>query len=263
MDKEIRVIVIGAHPDEPDIYFGGTAALFAELGHRVKFLSLTNGCCGHYEMGNVELVARRREEAAEAARRLGIDEYEVLDTPRQIRRWRADIVVTFHPEGGNHSDNRYAGKVVSDAVPFVAKTPKAVPDVPALTQGPVVLLMPDYSMKSRYSADVVVDIGPALDKKLLACDAHASQFYEFAPWQAGFLDEVPESWEDKKTFLLKHWAEFMNVSDEMLPALVRDYGEEAASAIRYAEPFEIAAYGRRPGKEELGALFPMLGRKAD
>ncbi|QMV42510.1 PIG-L deacetylase family protein [Cohnella cholangitidis] len=277
MNKEVRVIVIGAHPDEPDIYAGGTAALFAELGHRVKFLSLTNGCCGHYEINGMELVERRRNEAAEAARKLGIDEYEVLDTPdgellptiavrnevvRQIRNWGADVVITFHPEGGAHSDNRYAGKVVSDAVPFVAKTPNAVPDAPALNRGPVVLLMPDYSMKSRYSADIVIDIEPVLEKKLLACDAHASQFYEFAPWQAGFLDQVPESWEDKKAFLLKYWAEFMNVSKEMKPALGKWYGAENAEGIRYAEPFEIAGYGRRPSDDEMKALFPMLDRSA-
>jgi len=69
-------------------------------------------------------------------------------------------------------------------VPFAAKTPNAVP---ALAQPPVVLLMPDYSLKSRYRCDIAIDIGPALEKKLLACDAHATQFYEFTPWQAGFL----------------------------------------------------------------------------
>lgn len=278
MSREIRVIVIGAHPDEPDIYAGGLAALYAEQGHRVKFLSLTDGRCGHYSVGGDELVATRKAEAAEAARRLGIDEYEVLDTPdgellptiavrneviKQIRHWQADIVVSFHPDGGAHPDNRYAGRVVGDAVPFAAKTPNAVPDAPALAQPPVVLLMPDYSLKSRYRCDIAIDIGPALEKKLLACDAHATQFYEFTPWQAGFLHEVPtESWEDKKAFLLKHWGEFINASDEMRQALISGYGDYAAQLVRYAEPFEIADYGRRPSAEEWPELFPMLGRAA-
>ncbi|MFD3260387.1 PIG-L deacetylase family protein [Paenibacillus lentus] len=275
MKEEVRVIVIGAHPDEPDIYAGGTAALFAELGHRVKFLSLTDGCCGHYSMSGTELVKRRKKEAVDAAQRLGIDEYEVLNTPdgellptlevrneviRQIRNWKADVVIAFHPEGGAHPDNRYAGKVVSDAVPLAAKTPNAVPEAAALTQSPVVLLMPDFSMKGRYLADLVIDIEPVLEKKLLACDAHASQFYEFAPWQGGFLGEVPDSWEGKKNFLLKYWAEFMNVSDEMKPALERGYGKEHVERVRYAEPFEIAYYGRRPSDIELQRLFPMLGQ---
>ncbi|KOP66605.1 GlcNAc-PI de-N-acetylase [Bacillus sp. FJAT-18019] len=277
MKEEVRVIVIGAHPDEPDIYTGGTAALFAELGHRVKFLSLTDGCCGHYSMSGTELVKRRQKEAVDAAQRLGIDEYEVLNTPdgellptlevrneviRQIRNWKADVVITFHPEGGAHPDNRYAGKVVGDAVPLTAKTPNAVTEAAALNQSPVVLLMPDYSMKQHYSADLVIDIEPVLEKKLLACDAHASQFYEFAPWQGGFLGEVPESWEDKKSFLLKYWAEFMNVSEEMRPALEYGYGKEHMKKVRYAEPFEIASYGRRPSGAELQRMFPMLGRSA-
>ncbi|CAH0122749.1 MULTISPECIES: PIG-L deacetylase family protein [unclassified Paenibacillus] len=274
MKREIRVIVIGAHPDEPDIYAGGTAAFFAEMGHKVKFLSLTDGCCGHYSQHGPELVRRRMAEAQEAAHRLGIEEYEVLDTPdgqllpdirvrhqviRRIREWQADIVVAFHPDGGNHADNRYAGKVVSDAASFVALTPNAVPDVPCLKKSPLFLLMPDYSMKHRYKPDLVIDVERVVEKKLLACDAHASQFYEFTPWQAGFLDEVPSSWEDKKRFLLRYWGEFMYASGEMMPGLEKWYGKERAAAVKYAEPFEIAPYSRRPDDEEIRALFPMLG----
>ncbi|ULL14979.1 PIG-L family deacetylase [Paenibacillus sp. H1-7] len=273
-DKALRIIVIGAHPDEPDIYAGGTAALFAELGHKVKFLSLTDGCGGHHEMAADELVRRRTLEAKEAAKRLGIEEYEVLtevhdgdllpDLPmrqeviRQIRRWQADIVITFHPDGGSHADNRYAGKVVSDAASFVAHVRNVVPEVPALSRSPLYLLMPDYSMRSRYTADIVIDIADALEKKLLACDAHASQFYEFSAWGRDMLHEVPESWEDKKDYLLRGWAQFFDTSEEMLPALIKGYGAERAGQIRYAEPFEIASYSRRPDDEELKQLFPML-----
>ena len=42
-DEPLRVIMIGAHPDDCDISGGGTAALFAQMGHKVKFVSLTNG----------------------------------------------------------------------------------------------------------------------------------------------------------------------------------------------------------------------------
>ncbi|MCY9662285.1 PIG-L family deacetylase [Paenibacillus chondroitinus] len=271
MKQEIRVIVIGAHPDEPDIYAGGTAALFAALGHKVKFLSLTDGCGGHYELPGPELVTRRKKEADEAAKRLGIVEYEVLSTHdgelfpdvttrneviRHIRRWQADVVITFHPAGGTHPDNRYAGHVVSDAVPFSALK-NAVIDVPALERTPVVLLMPDYSMKDRYQADVVIDIEAVLEKKLLACDAHASQFYEFSGKNED--REVPQTWEEKREYLLKYWAPFFYVSDEMRAGLEKWYGAERAAKITYAEPFEIANYGRKVDDEELKKWFPMLG----
>src|SRR5262249_11692092 len=42
-EGKLRVIAIGAHPDDCDIKFAGTAAKFAKAGHAVKFLSVTNG----------------------------------------------------------------------------------------------------------------------------------------------------------------------------------------------------------------------------
>lgn len=52
--------------------------LLADHGHAVKFVSLTNGDAGHHEMSGGMLAERRRAESKEAARRLGIDAYEVL-----------------------------------------------------------------------------------------------------------------------------------------------------------------------------------------
>lgn len=270
MNEVLNIMVIGAHPDEPDIYAGGTAALFTSLGHRVKFLSLTDGCCGHQSMDRLELVERRKQEAGLAAKRLGLVEYEVLDTHdgellptlevrqeviRQIRRFQADVVISFHPEGGRHSDNRYAGRIVGDAAPFI-RVPLTVADTPCPAREPIFLLMPDYSMKERYSADLVVDIGDAVEQKLLACDAHATQFYEFSTW--GSDRKIPEDWEGKKQFLLEGWAPFFDVSEEMMPALEQGYGKEHASRVRYAEPFEFAPYSSRPTEEQIRRLFPMV-----
>src|SRR5438309_8624675 len=75
---KVRVIAFGAHPDDCDIRASGTAALFASMGHAVKFVSVTNGDAGHQSMKGPELAARRRKEAAESARRLGIS-YDVLE----------------------------------------------------------------------------------------------------------------------------------------------------------------------------------------
>ena len=55
MIEQIRVIVFAAHPDEPDEYVGGTAALFAQMGHAVKFVALTNGDAGHFSLGREDL----------------------------------------------------------------------------------------------------------------------------------------------------------------------------------------------------------------
>src|SRR5215469_3197730 len=77
-DGKIRVIAFGAHPDDCDIRAAGTAAKFAALGHPVKFVSVTNGDAGHQSEGGGMLAKRRRAEAMESGRRLGIT-YEVLD----------------------------------------------------------------------------------------------------------------------------------------------------------------------------------------
>lgn len=272
MTKLIRVLVVAAHPDEAEIYAGGTAANFAEMGHAVKFLSLTNGDAGHFQQGGGVLAARRKLEAEEAGRRLGVS-YEILDhhdgellpsivlrkqVIRCIRQWQADIVIAFHPESGTHADNKYAGKVVQDAAAFVALTPNVVPQVPALKQSPLFLLMPDYHTRQFYRPDVVIAVDSVVEKKVAACDAHVSQFYEFGPWQQGILDQVPTDNQARQQFILKYWQEFFVVSPEMHESLAKWYGEERAAAVRYAEAFQIADYGPQPSQQEIRSLFPMM-----
>ena len=127
-DGKLRVIAFGAHPDDCDIRAGGTAAKFHALGYAVKFVSVTNGDAGHQSEGGGALAKRRRAEAEESGRRLGIT-YEVLDNHdgellptinvreqiiRQIRQWKADIVLAPRPND-YHPDHRYTGVLVEDA----------------------------------------------------------------------------------------------------------------------------------------------------
>ena len=63
---KINVVVIGAHPDDADGDAGGTAIKYADLGHNVLFVSLTNGDAGHHEKGGGALAKIRRQEAQEA-----------------------------------------------------------------------------------------------------------------------------------------------------------------------------------------------------
>src|SRR6266700_6843100 len=77
-NQPVRVIAFGAHPDDCDLGAGGIAAKYAARGDKVKFVSLTNGDAGHQSLRGEELAKRRRAEAQEAGRRIGI-EYEVLD----------------------------------------------------------------------------------------------------------------------------------------------------------------------------------------
>ena len=106
-DDKLRVIVIGAHPDDCDDIAGGTSILYSRLGCKVKFVSMTNGDAGHQSMGGGALAKRRMLEAQEAGKRFGV-EYLVMDNHdgelmptlenrlkviREIRNWKADIVI--------------------------------------------------------------------------------------------------------------------------------------------------------------------------
>ena len=75
---QLNVIVIGAHPDDCDLDAGGVAIEYVKMGHRVKFVSMTNGDAGHQSMGGGALAKRRMAEAKEAGRRFGV-EYTVVD----------------------------------------------------------------------------------------------------------------------------------------------------------------------------------------
>ena len=116
----LNIIAFGAHPDDCDIRAGGVGAKWAAAGHRVRFVSVTNGDAGHQSQGGGALAARRRAEAREAGRRIGVD-YIVLDNHdgqlmpelhvreqiiRLIREWKADLVLG--PRTNDyHPDHRY------------------------------------------------------------------------------------------------------------------------------------------------------------
>src|SRR6058998_3757069 len=72
-DGMLNIIAFGAHPDDCDQSAGGTAAKYAALGHHVRFVAVTNGDAGHQTQGGGALAARRRLEAQEAGRRIGIE----------------------------------------------------------------------------------------------------------------------------------------------------------------------------------------------
>lgn len=270
--QPLRVMMIAAHPDEADMYAGGTAALFAQQGHQVKFVSLTCGDAGHHELGRYELAARRYGEAQEAARRLGVIEYEVLDAhdselmpsleTRQrvlkvIRAWRPDIVIGLHPDGGGHPDNRAAGLAVQEAMAFVTNR-NALPEEPPLAKQPLYLYMIDYITMRVHRHDLVIAIDDTIEDKLRACDAHASQFYEYSARQFCGPDGVPTSWPARREFILTHWADTMYALPAMRETLAAWYGIAHAGQVVFAETFQFATDVRPPSREEIRALFPML-----
>src|SRR3972149_9932276 len=77
-DGKLRIVCFGAHPDDAEFKAGGVAAKWAALGHHVKFVSVTNGDIGHWQIAGGPLAGRRTSEVKQAAKVLGI-ETEGLD----------------------------------------------------------------------------------------------------------------------------------------------------------------------------------------
>jgi LmbE family N-acetylglucosaminyl deacetylase len=268
---KINVIVFGAHPDDPDSD-AGTAIKFAQMGHNVMFVSLTNGDAGHQSMGGGALAKIRRAEAEEAGRRYGINKYITLDNHdgellpnlevrlqviRLIREWDADIVIGPRPND-YHPDHRYTGVLLQDAA-YMVIVPNIAPDTPPLEKNPVFLYTRDHFQKpTPFDPDIVVDISDVYEKKIYGMAAHESQFFDWLPWTAGRLNEVPKDPEERLTWLARVWSD--EITPEIRESLVKWYGKQKAEQVTHAETFEICEYGRRPSDEDIKKLFPMLGK---
>ena len=137
-----KILVILAHPDDPEFFCGGTLARWARAGHEITYVLLTCGDKGfnlatHADMTPEMLCGIRYEEQQNAAKVIGVKSVYFLDradgylTPdldlrrdvvRVIRQHKPDILVTCDPQtlfalyGINHPDHRAAGQVVLDAV---------------------------------------------------------------------------------------------------------------------------------------------------
>lgn len=267
----INVIVFGAHPDDCDIDAGGTAILLAKMGHKVKFVSLTNGDAGHQNKGGGALAKIRIAEAKEAGKRFGV-EYTVLDNHdgelmptlenrlkviREIRKWNADVVIAPRPND-YHPDHRYTGILIQDAA-YMVIVPNVAADTPPLKKNPVFLYSEDSFVRPNpFNPDIVINIDAVFDQKIYAMAAHESQFFEWLPWTSGNLDKVPEG-EKERLEMLANWRTSVPNSATMA-SLKKWYGDKA-SEVKHVESFEICEYGKQPTDEELQILFPMLKNK--
>lgn len=265
-----RVIAFGAHPDDAELKASGVAHLWAQEGAEVKFVSMTNGDIGHFEMAGGPLAQRRRAEVQECAGILGITT-EVLDihdgelmptlenrktVARLIRDWQADIVMS-HRRYDYHPDHRYTGELIEDAA-VVVVAPFFDPYSPRLQQNPIILHYSDgFEKPYPFQPDLVVDIGAAAEKKFDCIRAMPSQFADAGSWQAKYLPNVPQDPDARADYILNYMRErSANVADTYRERLIELYGEARGREIEHAEAFEICQYGRRPSLEELKRLFP-------
>ncbi len=266
-DQKLRIIVIGAHPDDPE-KVGGTAYKWAQLGHDVLMVSLTNGDAGHQSIKAKELARIRREEARRAGEVIGVRYFTLdnhdgqlmptyknrLQVIRLIRGHKADIVITHRPYD-YHPDHRYTGTLVLDAA-YMVTVPTILPKVPHLEKNPVFLYMSDgFIHPEPFKADVCIPVDDVIEKKIDMYHQHTSQMYEWLPFNRGALDQVPASDEERRAWLGKT-RKAGSSAEPYRDKLIEQYGTEKGSAIKYCESFQDSGYGTRLTRENIKRYFP-------
>jgi LmbE family N-acetylglucosaminyl deacetylase len=135
-----RILVLLAHPDDPEFFCGATLTRWAKAGHEIIYWLMTCGDKGtkNRDIQSETLCHVRQEEQKAAAQVIGAKEVHFLGYPdgylvpdlqlrkeitRIIRQVRPDIIVTCDPTALyvgdtrlNHPDHRAAGQAVLDAV---------------------------------------------------------------------------------------------------------------------------------------------------
>ncbi len=181
------ILAFGAHPDDVELGCGGTIAKLVSEGKTCAIVDLTKG-----ELGTRGTDEIRLEEAAESAKILGVaarenlamkdgflvnsEEYQ-LRIVKMIRKYRPEIVLA-NAIDDRHPDHAKAAKLVSDAC-FLAGLRKIQTSLDGEFQEvwrPKQIF--HYIQWKDIKPEFVIDISEHLNKKLQACMAFKTQFYD-------------------------------------------------------------------------------------
>lgn len=204
-----RVLLVAAHPDDPEFGAGGTVGAWIREGKQVYYLLCTRGDKGTDDPNMLpgRLMEIREQEQRAAAETLGVKQVEFLDfrdgelAPTlslrgaivyAIRKLRPLIVVTHDPatiygaEFINHPDHRAVGTATLDAVYPTARDRLQFPE--HLAEGLQPHKVKEVYLWGTQSPNVWVDISGSFDLKLQALAKHASQI----PNLNGLADRMRE-----------------------------------------------------------------------
>ena len=193
-----RVLVVAAHPDDPEFLAGGTIARLAKEGREIAYVIVTNGNkgSGDRSVTSQQLVPIREEEQRCAARVLGVRGVEFLgyedgeledtraflgDVVRALRQYRPHTVFVHDPyrmKGFQHRDHRKAGMVTTDAVYPFARDHLHFPE--QITRED---LEPHKVRELWYwgmdEPGIIVDVTGSIDRQIAALVRHESQMPGF------------------------------------------------------------------------------------
>lgn len=269
-ERPLRLLILGAHPDDAEFHAGGLATRYCQAGHVVRMVSVTDGRAGHQLHPAEQLVKIRRREAAAAGAVIGA-EYVTWDNPdgallpslalrhqiiREIRQFAPDLVLT-HRTNDYHPDHRAVGQAVQDAS-YMVTVPGVVPDVPILNRDPVVAYLVDlFTKPSPFEPDVIIDVDDCLDTIVAMLSCHVSQVFEFLPFNQGILDQVPATETDRRAWLSEWYRRRVSArADRFRNELIAAYGDSHGREVQICEAYEISEYaaGLEPATRQ--RLFP-------
>jgi LmbE family N-acetylglucosaminyl deacetylase len=267
--RVLRVVALGAHPDDAELKFAGTAALMAAQGHKVKLVALTNGDVGHFAQAGGPLAQRRKAEVTACHAKLGV-ETDVLDihdgelmpdleTRKKvasiIRDFQADIVLSHRP-WDYHPDHRNVGRLADDTAVVVA-APFFVPYTPPTKRNPIYLYYSDNFQKP-YPFDPIVAVGfdDVAEKKWACIGDMPSQFADADSWQARYRGNAPADPVARAAQILEGVKQRdAAIANRYRSLLTKLYGDQKGGAIKYAEAFELNQYGTAATADELKQMF--------
>ena len=197
LPKYKRVLVVLAHPDDPDFGAGGSICRLADEGAAVTYVIVTDGSQGGEDpkQKDAELKAIREREQRAAARVLGVKKVEFLgykdghltpdlklrhDIVRMIRKHKPELVITHIPGraldvpiGGSHPDHLAVGEATLAAVYPDSRNPRAFRGL--LKEGLEPHAVKEVWIPFWTQGDLLVDITSTLDRKIKALHKHKSQ----------------------------------------------------------------------------------------
>lgn len=178
----VDVLAFGPHPDDVELFCGGTVAKMIARGHSVGFIDMTRG-----EMGSRGSREERDEEAADAARILGLAFRENLELPDgalnardeahrhavvdAIRKHRPKMVIGPAARD-RHPDHIQGASLVEEAVFFAY-----VGKYPSDYERHKVKALLRYPMWWHAEADIIVDVSDTWQTRMEAVRAYKTQFY--------------------------------------------------------------------------------------
>jgi N-acetylglucosamine malate deacetylase 1 len=130
MAKNVKIMAVGAHPDDIEIYMSGTMAKYKKRGDHIDYVIATDGRKGGKEKAE-DIRKRRKKEAQSSAKCLDVKPIFLdysdgeltydANTYQKMRELLDDVqphLIFTHNPADYHADHRVLSKLVFDAASF-------------------------------------------------------------------------------------------------------------------------------------------------